>query len=320
MEMYERPLGYVGPNLNPEGLTFRPLAFSDGVYALLASPMPCDNSGLIVGKDAALMIDAGVNGEVAHKLQSLAARLTDRPLKYLINTNYHGDHTFGNYAFSNDVEIISHRNTVASMKDLEYEKKIRSRNLFGHDQQISDVTHWRKPDRVFDDYLAIDLGGRTVHLHYFGPGNTPGDTIVYLPEFKLAWTGNFVGHKRILPMLLEIGPLQYIETLERCQRSLDVEVIVPGHGPLGSKQSMQRTVDYLWALYQDVHEAFAAGLKVEAAVSAVRLGPEFRLPWWFPIREMRSLMENFQRLNVLFTYRELQRESSEKGTGQRPAA
>src|SRR5690349_12700173 len=201
MEMLERPNGYIGPNLNPEGLTYRARAFAPGVYALLASPMPCDNSGLIVGSDAALLIDAGINAETAQKLQQWAARLCDQPLKYLVNTNYHGDHTFGNYAFNAEVEIIAHRNTANSMKDLAYEKKVRQRNLFGHDEQVADVTYWRKPDRVFDDRLDIDLGGRIVELHYFGPGNTPGDTIVYLREQRLAWTGNFVGHKRILPML-----------------------------------------------------------------------------------------------------------------------
>jgi cyclase len=180
------------------------------------------------------------------------------------------------------------------------------------------VTRWRKPDSVFDDHLEVDLGGRIVHLHYFGPGNTPGDTIVYLPDLRLAWTGNFVGHKRILPMLLEIGPLQYIETLERCQRALDTWTIVPGHGPLGSRESMQRTIDYLWALYRDVQKAFAAGLSADGAVGAVQLRPEFRLPWWFPVPRLRVLMHNFQRLNVLFTYRELERQN--RGNTQRKLA
>ena len=309
MEMFERPAGYVGPNLNPENLHFQARAFAEGVYALLANPMPCDNSGLIVGQRAALLVDAGVNGYVARELQRIARNLADCPIKYLINTNYHGDHTFGNYAFPSNVEIIAHRHTRESMRDLNYEKKIRSRNLFGHDEQISDVKYWRKPDTVFDDYLEVDLGGRIVHLHYFGPGNTPGDTIVYLPDLFLAWTGNFVGHKRILPMLLEIGPLQYIETLERCQRALDIRTIVPGHGPLGSRESMQRTIDYLWALYCDVKKAFAAGMSADAAVGAVQLRPEFRLPWWFPVPRLHALMQNFQRLNVLFTYRESERQA-----------
>jgi cyclase len=164
MEIFERPTHYFGPNLDPTNVSFRPRAFAAGVYALIASPMPRDNSGLIVGENAALVIDAGVNGASARKIQELAAKLTDVPIRYLINTNYHGDHTFGNYAFPDSVEIIAHRLTAESMSDLDYEKKVRSRNLYGNESAIADVNRWRKPDRTFEGKLEIDLGGRVVQL------------------------------------------------------------------------------------------------------------------------------------------------------------
>jgi len=63
----------------------------------------------------------------------------------------------------------------------------------------------------------------------------------------------------------------------------------------------------LWALYQDVKAAFEAGLSAEGAVDAIALRSEFQFPWWFPIKSMRDLMKQFQRLDVLFVYRELER-------------
>src|SRR5690348_863167 len=186
MEIEDRPAAYVGPNLDPSRLKFKSRRFGAGVYAIMASPVPRDNSGLIVGKDAALMIDAGINGAVAKKLQDVARRLTDKPVRYLVNINYHGDHTFGNYAFPRSVEIIAHRATAAQMSDLAREKRIRSRNLFGNEAALADVVVWRQPDRLFDEHLEIDLGGRTMHLWNFGPGNTPGDTIVYEPVTETA--------------------------------------------------------------------------------------------------------------------------------------
>jgi cyclase len=311
MEIFERPKRYLGPNLDPTNIGFRPRAFAPGVYALLANPMPRDNSGLIVGEQAALVIDAGVNGATARKIQEVVGKLTDVPIRYLVSTNYHGDHTFGNYAFPDSVEIIAHRLTADSMSDLDYEKKVRSRNVYGNDAALADVTHWRKPDRTFESKLEIDLGGRVVQLWNFGPGNTPGDTIVYVPEEKLAWTGNFVGNEHLLPMLLEVGPLPYIETLARCKGSLEIDTIIPGHGPLGQAVALDGTIQYLWALLQDVTRAMDFGLSAEAAVEAVRLRTEFELPWWFPVPRLRSLMINFQRLNVLFVYRELERQRSE---------
>jgi glyoxylase-like metal-dependent hydrolase (beta-lactamase superfamily II) len=80
-----------------------------GVYALMASRMPRDNSGVVIGSRGALVIDAGINGEMARQIQERVRRLTDKPLPYLVNTNYHGDHTFGNYVFPGSVEIVAHR-------------------------------------------------------------------------------------------------------------------------------------------------------------------------------------------------------------------
>jgi cyclase len=123
MEMFERPQRYSGSNLDPANVTFRPRAFAPGVYALMASPMPRDNSGLIVGENASLVIDAGVNGATARKVQDIVRNLTDVRIRYLVNTNYHGDHTFGNYGFPDTVEIIAHRLTAESMSDPGLRKK-----------------------------------------------------------------------------------------------------------------------------------------------------------------------------------------------------
>jgi hypothetical protein len=97
---------------------------------------------------------------------------------------------------------------------------------------IAEVTSWRRPDVVFDDHAEVDLGGRTVRLWHFGPGNRPGDTVVWVPEARAAWTGNLLGHHRVTPMLLEGGPAAYIDTLARFKSTLEVKTVVPGHGPL----------------------------------------------------------------------------------------
>jgi Metallo-beta-lactamase superfamily len=103
-ELSERP-GFVGPDLSPQGLELRPRRLGDGVYALLANIPPKDNNGLVVGAEAALVVDAGVTPQIGKQIQRLAARLTDRPIAYLANTTFHGDHTFGNAAFPDQVTV-----------------------------------------------------------------------------------------------------------------------------------------------------------------------------------------------------------------------
>lgn len=307
MEIQERPAHYEGPNLDPTGVKLYSRFVSRGVYALMASRMPRDNSGVVIGSRGALVIDAGINASMAKQIQEQVRKLTRKPLLYLVNTNYHGDHTFGNYAFPDTVEIIAHRLTRDSMTDLAAEKSIRSRNLFGNDGVLADVTVWRKPDRVFDgDFLEVDLGDRTVQLWHFGPGNTPGDTIVYVPEARTAWTGNFLSNEHIgNTMLLEGGPRQYIDTLARCKNTLDISRIIPGHGPMGKAEAFVRLTAYLWWLLREVSEAVRLGLSSRAAVEAIAFDKKFLVSRFSPASRVNPLLRNFHRLNVLSTYRAL---------------
>jgi cyclase len=209
-ELAERPEGYQGPNLSPRGLRLAPTQLATGTYALVANIPPKDNNGLVVGERAALVVDAGIVPDIAAQLQRLVAQHTDRPLRYLVNTTYHGDHSFGNASFPAEVTVISSRPNRDNMTDLAYEKARRAGNMYGDAALLDAVTDWRRPDVVFQSAAEIDLGGRVVQLWYFGPGNGPGDTIVYLPDARVAWTGNYLGHAGIAPMLLQGGPVPYL--------------------------------------------------------------------------------------------------------------
>ncbi|HTD54187.1 MAG TPA: MBL fold metallo-hydrolase [Silvibacterium sp.] len=311
MEIQERPAHYRGPNLDPNGVRLSPRFLGRGVYALMANKVPRDNSGVVIGSRGALVIDAGINGAMVREIQDRVRQLTDKPLLYAVNTNYHGDHTFGNYAFPESVEIVAHRKTRDSMSDLDAEKRIRARNLFGNDAAIDDVTTWRKPDRVFDgEFMELDLGDRKVQLWHFGPGNTPGDTIVYVPEVKAAWTGNFLSNELIgNTMLLEGGPREYLDTLARCKNRLEIRRIVPGHGPMGGPAAFDKLIAYLWWLLREVDEALRLGLTETAAIEAITLDRRFMVSRFSPASRVNPLIENFHRLNVLSTYRALAKES-----------
>jgi cyclase len=310
-ELEERPTGYIGPDLNPAGLTLQPRELAPGVFALLANQVPKDSSGLIVGERAALLVDAGINGDVARQLQALASRLTDLPLRFLANTTYHGDHTFGNAAFPTSVLVVSSAQNKASMTDLAREKRIRSQNLRGNLAAIDDVLTWRTPDIAFESYLELDLGGQRVELWHFGPGNAPGDTIVYVPGARVAWTGNFLTHAGLVPMLLEGGPDPYVESLQRFQHTLDAQTIVPGHGPIGSGQEAATwLIAYLRDLSDNVRARHRQGLDAEAAIEALPLDPRFAPSAVAPAAAgLQEYALHAHRLNVLVAYRSLESEA-----------
>ena len=308
-ELKERPAGYEGPNLDPEGLVLQPHELGHGVYALMANIPPKDNNGVIIGSRAALVIDAGINGEVSRQIQEVVAALSDTPLRYLVNTTYHGDHTFGNYAFGDDVLIISSALNRASMTNLDVEKGFRSRNLYGNEDAIADVTEWRRPDVAFDDYCEVDLGDRVVELYHFGPGNGVGDVIVYEPVTKTAWTGNFLPRAGVGPMLLEGGPGPYIESLEKMRDTLEVTTVVCGHGPMGDgPDAIDTMIEYLRGLQSSVTEAMRAGRALETTVEQSDLPERFATPDLPPpAREaLARLNMQMHRLNVVATYRALE--------------
>lgn len=114
-EIAERPAGYIPPNLSPRGLELRPRQLGDGVYALLANQVPKDNNGLIVGDRAALVVDAGVTPAIGRHIQQVAAELTDRPVRYVANTTFHGDHMFGNAAFD-DAVTVGYARTLRALR------------------------------------------------------------------------------------------------------------------------------------------------------------------------------------------------------------
>lgn len=317
-EIAERPTGYEGPNLSPAGLELEPHRFGDGVYALMANLLPKDNNGVIAGCEAALVVDAGVTADVSARIQHLAAELTDAPLRYLVNTTYHGDHTFGNAAFPPDVTVVSSRINKENMTDLGYEKSTRAKNMYGDEGLLDAVTDWRTPDVVFDSRAEIDLGGRVVQLWQFGPGNGPGDTVVYVPDTRTAWTGNYLCHAGTAPMLLQGGPDPYLASLRRMSAALpELRTVVPGHGPMGDgHEAIDWLIDYLERLRDDVTRLHAAGRGLEETLESCpspfeggldeRLraaltgyhGPQDRIQAGF-----LALCRNLHRLNVLATYR-----------------
>ncbi len=267
----------------------------------MANELPKDNNGLIVGDNAALVVDSGITPGVGRHIQDVAAELTDKPIRYLANTTYHGDHTFGNTAFGGEVTVYSSHVNKAAMADLEAEKAIRADSMYGDQQELATVQTWRKPDVTFDRFCEIDLGGRVVHLWTFGPGNGSGDTVIHVPDAKVAWCGNFAMPAGVAPMLLIGDPVSYVRSLRAMWAALDVDTLVPGHGFLGpAEPGILALISYLEQLTDTVSERKQAGDPVEALYELPMWGIE--APAAAP-EGLRALLRSFHRLNILLTYR-----------------
>jgi len=303
---FSPPEGFIPPPLNPAGVELQTKELAPGVYALLSGRPGVDNSGFVVGERGVLVIDAHINGTMARQIQAAVKRVTDKPILYLVNTNYHGDHTFGNYAFPTETLIVAHWRTALRMRDFEHEKQFLLQTVNNDPGVFADV-QLRLPDLTFDHHLRIDLGGKVVELYHFGSGNTPGDTIVYVPEAQIAWTGNLVLGEETIPPLFEGGAEAYLGTITLLAQSLDIEKIVPGHGVMTSGEILGRYLTYLNRLIVSVRSAIRDGLTLEETLVLIQLWGEFAPQPGSPLDSIGPLIMGFHRLNVQNTYLELSR-------------
>src|SRR2546422_5588667 len=131
-------------------------------------------------------------------------RRPPRSTLFPYTTLFRSDHTFGNYAFPPETLIVAQQKTAERMRDFEREKQVLL-PLVDNDPTVFGDVRLRLPDLVLDEYLELDLGGRVVELYHFGHGNTPGDTVVYVPEARVAWTGNLIVGEGNIPFLIEGG-------------------------------------------------------------------------------------------------------------------
>jgi cyclase len=262
---------------NAMEITLTPRKLAEGVYALVSSTADTNNpagipeattGGIILGEKGVLVIESMLNTRLANRVLDQVSRLTDKPIRYVLNTVYHGDHYYGNFLFPSSATIIMHSESKRYIdQKFEQDRKFMI-NLMGADVGIQDVKP-RAGDILVDHDTTIDLGGRTVELKVIGLGQTKGDLFVWLPREKIFFTSNAIlAEKPAIPWLLEGNHDFALETMRKMKAFLPADtVIVPGHGrPTTIEASLDYFIAYLETLDREVRAAVANGLSLDETV------------------------------------------------------
>lgn len=244
---------------------------ADSVYAYVdvknASPANSfgANAGVIVGTKGAVVIDTLISAKEGRRLLGDIRAVTDKPVKYVVNTHSHLDHALGNCVFEDlGATIVAHSGTTREIRAVG-EKLLEIAKGFGLKDADLEGTKVAYPGLSFQDKLQIDLGGMTVELLYVAPSHTGGSILVYLPERKVLFTGDVL-FTDFHPYMAD-GDLEgWVKTLDAVM-ALDVEAIVPGHGPLSTKKDITAMKDYLLAFDKRARE-LAVGAKDAKSVAA----------------------------------------------------
>jgi cyclase len=149
--------------------------------------------------------------------------VTQQPIKYILSTHHHADHSGGNVRFEPAVEIISTANARA--------------NIVNHKQPNAPAG--MVPAQVtFTDATAVYLGGKEVRARYFGRGHTNGDAVVYFPALRTIHTGDLMaGNTPLIDYAGGGSVVEWTKTLDGAM-TLDFETVIPGHGPVTNKAAL----------------------------------------------------------------------------------
>ena len=236
------------------------------------------SGGFIIGEHSVLVVESMINQALAHQVIELVTQVTQEPIRYVVNTSYHGDHSYGNYAFPSDVMIIHHPKTKAYLGNpeiLQADKDFMIQN-FGANVGIEEVVG-RTANILVDDHLTIDLGNKEVQIMHWGFAQTPGDLFIWVPDDKVFWTGNpLVAIPPALPWLLEGGHQASLATMKKIRNFLPPDAtVIPGHGIPMKPKEIDFTIQYLEKLDHEVQTAIANGLSLKQIQEYVTM-PNFK--------------------------------------------
>lgn len=195
----------------------------------------------------------------------------DAPLRAIIYSHQDADHATGASVLMSemgqDVPILAHRNSVAAITA-----------AGSADLPVPTVT--------YQEFMSMNLDGRSIELHYVGANHTDNSTVVYVPDVKVAFAVDFVSHDRV--GYQQLPSWTFPDFFESMPRLLEIpfETMVFGHGPAGDRSSIHRQIRYYDQIRSEVRQALDAGWSEDRAAAEIRL-PEFshwgQYDAWFPL-------------------------------------
>jgi cyclase len=243
---------------------------SPGIYAYVQPDGTwwINNTGFLVGPQGVISIDSCSTERRTRAYQDAIAAITPAPVRTVVNTHHHGDHTFGNCLFPAASIVAQERARAEAI-------------AFGPPR---DLGFWDGPDWgdlsldppfvTFTDEIAVHAGDLRAQVRYVGtPAHTTNDSIVWIPDRSVLFCGDLIFNGGT-PFLLMGSVVGAVEVLEQVVRPLGAQTIVPGHGPVFSDPGpLDATLDYLRFVLDTAARAHAAGLSPLEAARDTGLGP-----------------------------------------------
>lgn len=253
-----------------------------GIYAAIAKPGggAVGNAGFVDLGDQVVVFDTFNTQQASEALRDAAEKITNQRVTCVVNSHYHGDHIRGNQSFK-DIQIISSETTLEKMKDIHpprikkqkadidgltqyiesLEKQLDETGESALQDQVSFLYEMKRslpdleltlPNETFIEEKSLQGTKRRAKMFTLGGGHSFCDAMLYIPEEKVILMGDLVFVHCHPTFFEESDPKQWVEILQEVME-LDIEMVIPGHGPIGKKEDIDKMIQYITHLLSSQH-------------------------------------------------------------------
>jgi cyclase len=260
-----------GPQLSAQDLGPHFKKLKEGIY-VYAGQLNDSNVTIIQTQEGIVLIDTGQTPKDSRIVLAALKKLTSEPVRYIIHTEPHSDHTIGNFVFSPPAIIIAHQGATDSMRKAENPATIEKRAAASPEMQEA-YKGYRlvTPNLEYRDKMTLNVGERTLELYYLKNVHSEADTAIWLPKERIVFTAASVTVKRFgnhRPFVSIPDTLNAIKMM----KALNPEIVIPGHGDPGTAKILDDMERYYNLLLERV------GAMVKAGKSLDDIKKELKMP------------------------------------------
>ncbi len=236
-----------------------PVEFIPGVWTAIGATAPptYENAGhnnnlsFVVTEEGVVVVNGGASVRLAAALHEEIRKVTDLPVKLVINENGQGHAMLGNaYWADQGVDILAHAEAIA---EVEENGDFILQGMQGYNRDKAEGTRVVVPNLSFEDAYRFEMGGVGFEVLHLGPAHGPGDAQVWIPEWDIVIAGDIAFHERMPPIFADTCTSCWIETFEGPFTDLGAAYVIPGHGhPTNMGTVTEGTVGYLRDLREKV--------------------------------------------------------------------
>jgi cyclase len=245
----------------------------DGIY-VYAPDQTTTTCSMVVTQEGVVIIDSCNSPLASRKLFEAVKQVTDKPIRFLIDTETHSDHTWNHFLFSPPATIISHEGTGEAIKK-DFDPK-RQERLAAQSPEMREAVQGYKmiaPHIEYKDKMTLNLGERTFQLIYLKNVHSEADTAIWLPKERVLFAASAANVRRFINLQPSVVISDVLASY-KLMKSLNPEVVVPGHGPPSTTKIFDEYEGFYTLLVKRVGDMARQGKSLEEIKKELKM-PEY---------------------------------------------